>query len=178
MTLASQLSRLGLSVDDITYLGFSHEHPDHIGNANLFTHATWLLNEREHAYTVARDGHDGQPPAFLPAWQTVHVRKINGTVEVFGDGSVTIFQAPGHSPGHQVLLVKRTGQRPVLLSGDLWASRSNYEHDRVARFNTSRAETVASFAKVRELARKAGAEIWISHEPKDFHPELNPVRLE
>jgi hypothetical protein len=69
-----------------------------------------------------------------------------------------------------VLLVRPTGRRPVVLAGDLWHSRSNYEHDRVPRFNTSRTETISSFRKVRALARQAGAAIWIEHAPEDFHP--------
>jgi N-acyl homoserine lactone hydrolase len=32
---------------------------------------------------------------------------VDGTVDQFGDGSVTIIQAPGHTPGHQALLLVR-----------------------------------------------------------------------
>lgn len=170
VTLGSQLKQLGLRFEDIAYLGFSHEHIDHIGNANVFPHPIWLLNQREHDWTVAHDGHDGEPPALLSSSKTAHVRTIGGDVDLFGDGSVTIIQAPGHTPGHQVLLVRPSGRRPVLLAGDLWHSRSNYVHDRVPRFNTSRIETLASFEKVRAIARKAGAMILIAHEPRDFHP--------
>jgi glyoxylase-like metal-dependent hydrolase (beta-lactamase superfamily II) len=170
VTLRSQLRQLGLRFEDIAYLGFSHEHIDHIGNANAFAHAIWLLNEREHDWTVAHDGHDGGPPALLSSSKTARVRMIGGDVDLFGDGSVTIIQAPGHTPGHQVLLVRPSGTRPVLLTGDLWHSRSNYVHDRVPRFNASRSETLASFEKVRAIARKTDARILIAHEPADFHP--------
>jgi N-acyl homoserine lactone hydrolase len=172
--LAEQFKQLGLRFSDITHLGFSHEHPDHIGNANLFQHAIWLLNPREQAYAVKYKGHNGEPPALISAATTAHVREIDGTVDLFGDGSVTIIQAPGHTPGHQVLLVRPSGQQPVLLAGDLWTSRSNYEHDRVPRFDTSRADTIESRTKILEIVRKAGAVTWISHEPEDFHPTLSP----
>jgi glyoxylase-like metal-dependent hydrolase (beta-lactamase superfamily II) len=174
MTLAGQFKRLGLRFSDVSYLGFSHEHPDHMGNANLFPHATWLLNPREQAYAVKYEGQNGEPPALISASTTAHVREIDGTVDLFGDGSVTIIQAPGHTPGHQVLLVRPSGQQPVLLAGDLWTSRSNYEHDRVPTFDTGRADTIESRTKILEIVRQAGAIIWISHEPKDFHPTFNP----
>jgi N-acyl homoserine lactone hydrolase len=61
--------------------------------------------------------------------------------DLFGDSSVTIIQAPEHTPGHQVPLVKRSGQQPTLRAGDLWTSRSNYEPGSVPRFDTSRADT-------------------------------------
>lgn len=174
MTLADQFKQLGLRFSDVTYLGFTHEHPDHIGNANLFPQATWLLNPREHAYAVTYEGHNGEPPALMSASTTAHVREIDSTVDLFGDSSITIIQAPGHTPGHQVLLVKRSGQQPILLAGDLWTSRSNYEHDRVPRFDTSRADTIESRRKILEIVRGAGAVVWISHEPQDFHPTFNP----
>jgi glyoxylase-like metal-dependent hydrolase (beta-lactamase superfamily II) len=174
MTLAGQFKQLGLSFSDVTYIGFSHEHPDHIGNANLFEHATFLLNPREQAYAVKYEGHNGEPPALMSVSTTAHVREIDGRVDLFGDGSVTIIQAPGHTPGHQVVLVRPLGQQPILLAGDLWTSRSNYEHGRVPRFDTSRADTIESRTRVLEIAREAGAAIWISHESEDFHPTLNP----
>ena len=36
-TLQSQLHELAIAPDDIKFLGFSHFHGDHVGNANLFT---------------------------------------------------------------------------------------------------------------------------------------------
>jgi glyoxylase-like metal-dependent hydrolase (beta-lactamase superfamily II) len=174
MTLTDQFKQLGVRLSDVSYLGFSHEHPDHIGNANLFPHATWLLNPREQAYAVTYEGHNGEPPALLSASTTAHVREIDGTVDLFGDGTVTIIQAPGHTPGHQVLLVRASGQQPILLAGDLWTSRSNYETNRVPRFDTSRADTIESRKKILAIVQTEGAVIWISHEPKDFHPTFKP----
>ncbi len=170
VTLTSQLKRLGLSTDDVGYIGFSHEHVDHIGNANAFNHAIWLLNRREHEWTMAHDGQNGEPPSLLSGAKTARLQMIEGDLDLFGDGSVSIIQAPGHTPGHQVLLVRPSGQRPILLVGDLWHSRDNYKHDRVPRFNTSRSDTIASFEKIRALARETNSKLLIAHERSDFHP--------
>jgi len=123
---------------------------------------------------VAHDGRNGDPPALLSASKTARVRMIEGDLDLVGDGSVTIIQAPGHTPGHQILLVRPTGENPVLLAGDLWHSRSNYDHDRIPRINTCRSETLSSFKRVREIARETGARILIAHEPDDFHRALDP----
>src|SRR5262245_37034323 len=40
--------------------------------------------------------------------------------DVFGDGTVVIKRAPGHTPGHQVLIVKLPKTGPVMLAGDLY----------------------------------------------------------
>ena len=45
--------------------------------------------------------------------------KLNGDHDVFGDGSVVIKSAPGHTPGHQVLFVRLPKTGPVMLSGDM-----------------------------------------------------------
>jgi N-acyl homoserine lactone hydrolase len=170
VTLKSQLQALGTDPSKIQFLAFSHEHIDHIGNANALTDATWILNKKEHEWTVAHDGHAAQPPALLTPATQAKIKLITGDYDVFGDGTAKIIAAPGHTPGHQVLLVQSTGQQPLILAGDLWHSYDNYRHDGVPRFNTSRTETLASMAKVRALAKKTGASILISHAPEDFHP--------
>lgn len=168
VTLASQLVRLGTSPDRIRYLAFSHEHVDHIGNANALTNATWLLNTFEHKWTVTQEGRRGAPPPLLAGATTARIHAIVGDHDVFGDGTVQIIGAPGHTPGHQVLLVKGAERRALILAGDLWHSRPNYEFGRVPRINSSRRETLRSIQKVRSLATRTGARILISHAPEDF----------
>ena len=46
-TLRSQLAEIGYSPSDITYLGLSHYHGDHIANSNEFAHSTWLVRKVE-----------------------------------------------------------------------------------------------------------------------------------
>ena len=46
------------------------------------------------------------------------MRKINGDLDVFGDGSITIVSTPGHTPGHQSLLVRLPKRGNVILTGD------------------------------------------------------------
>ena len=48
--LVDQLADLGLEPRDIDYVAFSHMHFDHVGNANLFTRATWILNRDLHRH--------------------------------------------------------------------------------------------------------------------------------
>ena len=40
--------------------------------------------------------------------------------DVFGDGTVIIKTAPGHTPGHQMLFLKLAKFGPLLLAGDLY----------------------------------------------------------
>ncbi len=58
-TLASQLGEIGVKPGDITRLALSHMHPDHTGNANLFTAATLYMQAAEYDAAFGRaDGRD------------------------------------------------------------------------------------------------------------------------
>jgi N-acyl homoserine lactone hydrolase len=109
-TLAAQLTELGVKPDDIKYVAVSHTHPDHIGNVEEFPKAMLLAQKAEYEWLDA-NGKLRFNPTHL-------VTKLEGDYDVFGDGSATIISTPGHTPGHQSLLVKlpKTGAR--LLTGD------------------------------------------------------------
>ena len=112
-TLAGEIQKLGLKPADIKYLAISHTHPDHIGNVGLFPQSMLLVQRAEYDW----------PAPFGPRFKPEHpVTKLDGDHDVFGDGSVTIIATPGHTPGHQVLLVRLKRFGAVLLSGDAGTS--------------------------------------------------------
>ena len=81
---------------------------------------------------------------------------------------VTIVQAPGHTPGHNVLLVRLPNAGPILLTGDMWHMNESRERRLVPAFNVDRAQTLASMDKVEALATQTGARIIRQHVPEDF----------
>ena len=164
-SLVSQLQRLGIG--KIDYVGFSHFHFDHTGNANAFEHATWLASAHEMKAALAEPNPFIQAEDIRPAPHRKQVL-VTGDHDVFGDGSVKMLNAPGHTPGHQVLLVRLPHTGPVILSGDLYHTRENRRYQRVPTFNTSRADTLASMNRIETLARNLNARIIIQHDPEDF----------
>ena len=56
------------------------------------------------------------------------VTKLEGDHDVFGDGSVTILATPGHTPGHQSLLVRLPKTGAVVLSGDAVHFKGNWDN--------------------------------------------------
>ena len=63
---------------------------------------------------------------------------LAGDHDVFGDGSVTIVSASGHTPGHQVLLLKLKNFGPLVLSGDLYHFEASRRLRAVPAFNTDK----------------------------------------
>jgi glyoxylase-like metal-dependent hydrolase (beta-lactamase superfamily II) len=80
---------------------------------------------------------------------------------------VRILKTPGHTPGRQVLMVRLAKSGPVILSGDLFHARENFEKSLVPGFNVSRSETLASIDRVTRLMRTTGARLVVQHEPRD-----------
>ena len=90
-------------------------------------------------------------------------RTLNGDHDVFGDGSVKIISAPGHTPGHQVLYLELSNFGPLILSGDLYHFEASRELRRTPVFNTDAEETLRSMDKVEALIESTGATFWIEH---------------
>lgn len=168
--LVDQLAQLGLTPADIEYVSFSHQHGDHTGNGNLFVRSTWIVDADERAYMFSPERRAGQEFAGYAQLETVTPRLIEGEgdYDVFGDGSVTIIQAPGHTPGHTVLLVRLPNAGAVLLTGDLWHLAESRERRTVPRFNTDRAQTLASMDKVERIVSETGARVIRQHVAEDF----------
>jgi glyoxylase-like metal-dependent hydrolase (beta-lactamase superfamily II) len=83
---------------------------------------------------------------------------------VFGDGSVILKSAPGHTQGHQVLYVKLAKTGGVVLSGDLYHYPAEKTLDRVPTFEFSQEQTRASRKNVDAFLKKTGAQLWIQHD--------------
>ncbi len=99
--------------------------------------------------------------------------------DVFGDGSVTIIQAPGHTPGHTILRVNLPNAGPVLLTGDMWHMAESREARRVPVFNTDRTQTLASMDKIEALAAATNARVVREHVIEDFEAlPVFPVALD
>ena len=154
-TLAAQLDQLGVKPSDIKYVAVSHTHPDHIGNVTLFPQSMLLVQKAEYEW----------PSPLGPRFKPEHpVTKLEGDHYVFGDGSVTIIATPGHTPGHQCLLVKLPKTGAVLLSGDAVHFKDNWENRRVPSQNTDKDKTVTSMQRMADVMAKERAQLWINHD--------------
>jgi glyoxylase-like metal-dependent hydrolase (beta-lactamase superfamily II) len=169
-TLSGEIEKLGLKPSDIKYLAVSHTHPDHIGNVELFPQSMLLVQRAEYDW----------PSPFGPRFKPAHpVTKLDGDHDVFGDGSVTIMATPGHTPGHQVLLVKLPKFGAVLLSGDAVHIQESWEKRHVPSNNVDREQTLASYRRIAEVLAEHKAQLWINHDaPQRAGLKLSPEYYE
>lgn len=164
-----QLNKIGLTFEDIDYLGLSHTHFDHSGHANSLNNATWLVQEKEFDFITSEDTQKNQADIYNAIKELTNVKKLNGDYDVFGDGTVVIKAMPGHTPGHQVLYLELAEQGPVLLTGDLYHLYENREHKRVPIFNFDVEQTLNSMDKFEAFAKEKNATVYLQHQKEDFN---------
>ena len=167
-TLVSQLAELGITPADVDYVAISHLHQDHTGNINLFSRSTFLIAGAELAWAQATPTPFGVNAEAIAPLRQARIETTDEDKDVFGDASVRILKAPGHTPGSRMLLINLPDTGPVLITGDLFHTRDNYRADRVPAINSSRAETLASSRRFRTLAQNLHARVVVQHAPEDY----------
>jgi glyoxylase-like metal-dependent hydrolase (beta-lactamase superfamily II) len=163
--LEAQLEATGHRAADVTLLALSHHHWDHTANANAFSGATWLVPpaERE-AMFVEKPVGSVRPDTYARLRTSKRVSITAAEHDVFGDGTVIIKSAPGHTPGHQVLYLKLPKTGGVLLSGDLYHYSQERAMNRYPTFEFSEEQTRTSRAGVEAFLTRTGAQLWIQHD--------------
>jgi len=155
-TLTAQLQEIGVSPGDITAMVVSHTHPDHIGNVELFPKAMLYVQKAEYEWPG---------PDNAPRFNSRHpVVKLDGDFDMFGDGSVTILATPGHTPGHQSLMVRLQNTGVVVLSGDAVHFQSNWDNRRVPAMNFDKELSQASMQRIADTLNKEHGQLWINHD--------------
>jgi N-acyl homoserine lactone hydrolase len=168
-SLSAQLAKIGLKPRDITFAAISHTHGDHIGNLGLFPDSTILMQEAEYNWIHSPDGPNDNVNQLMALARKLmgspkNLRLINGDTDVFGDGSVTLISTPGHTPGHQSLLVHLKHSGFIILSGDVVHSKENFKENIVPSLNTDKAESIASMDKIRRMITTFKATMFINHD--------------
>ena len=137
---AAQLRDRGLQPADVATVVMTHLHTDHASGVSEFPDATFVLDRREwegatrprgltRGYRTAQFDHGFD-------WRTVDYESgdidsfatFGASFDLFGDGSVRLVSTPGHTAGHQSVLLRLSGGE-ALLCGDAAYTRRAIEQD-------------------------------------------------
>ena len=164
-TLKSQLAAIGYTPADITYVAISHAHKDHSANLNQFATSTWLTPPAEREF-MWKQGNERVEPSFYTALEKSKTILLDkDEYDVFGDGAAIIKAAPGHTPGHQVLILTLAKTGKVMVAGDLYHYPPEREFHRAPpdnEFNVQ--QSAASRVRIEDYLKATKAAIWIEHE--------------
>lgn len=164
-SLKSQLTQLGYAPKDITYFALSHYHGDHIANSNDFAGSTWIVQKPERDAMFADNSPIKEQWPLVNKLQNAKTKILDGKdFDVFGDGTVVVKGAYGHTPGHQVIALKLAKSGQILLSGDLYHYREERFTDKTPVFEFNGPQSLAARAEIEAFIKKTGAQLWIEHD--------------
>ena len=122
----------------------------------MFPQSTLLIQKAEYDWTSS--------PGKSRIAPSHPVEKLEGDHDVFGDGSVMIISTPGHTPGHQSLLVHLPKTGWIILSGDAVHFKDNWDNRRVPANNVDKEQTLASMQRLADIMKQYNAQLWINHD--------------
>jgi N-acyl homoserine lactone hydrolase len=169
IALVDLLAQLKVTPEQVKYIGISHFHGDHIGQANALPQATLLIGKGDWDVLTSAKPPSNANPQLVSHWISGGgaVEPVAQDKDIFGDGTVIMLNTPGHTPGHHSLLVKLAQMGPVILTGDAVHFRENYEQDGAPSFNFDRAQTLASIDRIKKVAANLKATVVIQHDVRD-----------
>ena len=166
--LRAQLGMLDLSPEKIDIVAVSHLHLDHLGNLPDLISSRILVRKEEWT-ELHREGVEwgvGYSTEQINLLETApDLELVEGEFDVFGDGSVRLIHAPGHTKGSQILFVSLQNHGNIIISGDTVHFREELEHHVVPSMNDSVEQTRESITMILDLAEANAAEFWIQHDP-------------
>jgi len=150
------LKRSGYKPQDLTYIVSTHWHFDHAGGNALFPDTEILVQRREYDAAMTQDNYFD-----ICKLPSLRYRFVEGDIEVAP--GVTLLLTPGHTPGHQSVLVRTEDSGSILLTIDAAYCRANYEDD-VPFAVRSASEAAASIRKLKDIARAENAKVFFGHD--------------
>ena len=126
--VAAQLEARGIAASDVRTVVMTHLHIDHASAVSEFPAATFVVDRREWEAAATRGwrgGYHARQFDHAFDWRAVDYEApsidsfatFGASFDLFGDGSVRLLATPGHTAGHQSVLL-RLGEREALLCGD------------------------------------------------------------
>ena len=162
--LPARLKETGLTMADIDMVILSHVHRDHTGWLGEFPKAEVVCQKDDYTAVVIEPAPYCNPLAPQKAYseRPIKWRLIEGDQEIVP--GLTVFLTPGHSRGHQALLVQLPRTGPMLLVADAVLDLDCLEKEIIPGVLDNRLEALKSLRKIKALAKVTGAKVIPSHD--------------
>lgn len=170
--MAAQLAKIGLKTDDIKYVVAGHMHLDHGGNISQFPHATLVVQNDEMKAAWWPDV--GYSIYYIPGdfadTKKMNVMRLDGDIDLFGDGVFKLYRAPGHTPGTQFALVHLPKTGNVILTSDVVYLKESLDKNLLPPIPGTWNPGVMyqSYALLRHVRDSANAQVFYGHDPEVF----------
>ncbi len=161
-----RIATLGLGPDDIGHVLQSHLHYDHAGGIGFFPRAAVYVQRDELAFAHRPPVY--QADIYLPAdfdLPAIRWRELDGEHDVFGDGRLVLVPTPGHSAGHQSLIVRLDSATVILLADAAYlVEKMRARALPAGAMVWSPDHMVASWEKIEQLEAELDATLIATHD--------------
>ncbi|MFC1977687.1 N-acyl homoserine lactonase family protein [Chloroflexota bacterium] len=171
--LLTRLQATEVSPEEINFVFQSHLHWDHCGLLKHFPEARIIVQRQEYGYAI-------NPPPFAEALyrcQYYDSPELNWQI-IDGDESlmpgVTAIFTPGHTPGHQSLMVELPESGTLILSGDCAYISENLEREIIPGIFVSPFQALHSLKKLKNLSRITNGQIFYNHSMEQIKTLKKP----
>ncbi len=165
--ILAQLETINCKPDGIRYVVNSHLHFDHAGGNQFFPAATFLVSKAELMF-ARQPGNEGNG-YFQADWNhPLNYQEITVPFDIYGDGSLVIVPLPGHTPGHQILIVRQKEQQTIILSGDSVPLKEHFNNLVVSRNNDNNEQVIESVKQLHGLVESEKAFLVHGHDSEQW----------
>jgi glyoxylase-like metal-dependent hydrolase (beta-lactamase superfamily II) len=140
----------------IDYIINTHLHLDHADNNEKFPDATIICQKDE--YELAKNPPQYQKFAYADKFPEGNYQLIEGNYDLFGDCKIHIIKTPGHTKGHQSVLLD-LGDKKIFIAGDACYTKENLKYSCLPGFFWNADEVMKQYEYIKNL----DAEIIFGH---------------
>jgi len=177
LAITTQLEKAGVNASDIKYVILGHMHLDHAGNVGKFPNATIVVQRTEIANAffpptgfagpfITGDFEMLRSKVGSGAANAQPMMQIDGDLDLFGDGSIYIHRAPGHTPGTQLAVVRLPKTGTVILTGDTCYLPENLDKDILASIGLTYnpTEVLNGYAYIKRIRDTEHGDVVMAHD--------------
>jgi N-acyl homoserine lactone hydrolase len=181
LAIDTQLGKIGIKPADINYVILGHMHLDHAGNVGKFPNATIVVQRDEianafwppKAYAgpyISGDFEMLRAPTGSGSTGRQPTIELNGDLDLFGDGSVFVHRAAGHTPGSQLAVVRLPKTGTVILTSDACYLPENLAKDILPSIGLTYDPTAMlnGYAYIKRIRDTEKGDVLMAHDAEGF----------
>jgi N-acyl homoserine lactone hydrolase len=181
-SLPEHVTARGVDPSQVSSVVMTHLHNDHISGSAQWPEATFVVDRAERAAADGPGPYVKSHLATIDRWREIDYsgpeaeafERFSRTVNLFGDGLVRLISSPGHSLGHQSVLL-RLRDRYALVSGDAAMSTLELREPLIDGVVVDQDSYVRSGEEVREFMRAHPDTLAIPSHDRDLWARLAPT---
>lgn len=168
--LPDRLATLGIAPEDLRCVVATHLHYDRAGGLALVPETVELVVQ-------AREWRAGQDPVQAAAnlldprdyrQPDRQIHLVDGEHDVFGDGRVVLVPTPGHTPGHQSVLLRCDDGSEVFLCGDACEFADWADGSTALPYGADPGQALDTLRTVVKGYRDRGVRMIYGHDPQGW----------